>query len=71
MNWKQFSEKYKHIREEFNDQEYDERVRTSRLMKYEAIQELIRAKTIIQTSIDDIDKRIMILAYALDKELKK
>lgn len=71
MEWKQFTEKYGSYSNEFNEQSYEERVRTSRLMAYEAIRELIRSKKHLKKAINDIDVRIKELSKELDEGLKK
>lgn len=71
MEWKQFTEKYGSYSNEFNEQSYDERVRTSRLMAYEAIRELIRSKKHLKKAMDDIDVRIKELSKELNEGLKK
>jgi hypothetical protein len=70
MEWKEFTEKYKGMSDEFNAQEFDERVRTSRLMTYEAVRELIRSKRFLQKALLEIDGRIKELTPELDKYLK-
>lgn len=67
MEWKQFTDKYGSYSDEFNDQSYEERIRTSRLMTYEAIRELIRSKKHLKDAISKIDERITELSKLLDK----
>ena len=69
MDWKKFGEKYKAFSDEFNAQDFEERCRVSRLMTYEAIRELIRAKGVLQDAIDKIDSRISRLTPELDMYL--
>lgn len=58
MEWEEFSEKYKSVKDEFNAQGYDERCRTSRLTAYDAIAELIRSKKHLRDAIAKTDERI-------------
>lgn len=58
MNWKEYCEKFDHIREDFNAQSYEERVRVSKFMNREAIAELIRSKKHLEKALSEIDKRI-------------
>jgi len=61
MEWKEYSEKFKKYKDEFNNQEFDERVRTSKLMMYDSIGELIRSKQHLKDAIKKIDDRIKVL----------
>jgi len=65
MEWKEFEEKYNKYKEEFNNQEFDERVRVSKLMLWEAIRELIRSKQHLKDAISKIDDRIKVLSKEL------
>jgi len=67
MEWKQFTENYGSYSNEFNEQPLDERLRTSRLMAWEAIKELIRSKRYLKDAIDNIDNRIKELSKELPK----
>ena len=70
MEWKEFTKTYGSLSKEFNEQEYEERCRVSRLMAYEAIRELIRSKKHLKDAIASIDKRIKELTPELDLHLK-
>jgi hypothetical protein len=67
MEWTQFTEKYSSYGKEYNEQPFEERVRVSRLMAYEAIRELIRSKKHLHDAISKIDERIKTLSQELDK----
>ena len=69
MTFKEFIKKYEPYRNQFNDQSYEERIRVSRLMIYEAIKELIRSKQNLQDAILEVDDRIKILSKELDEGL--
>ena len=69
MEWNEFREKYKSYTEEFNNQTYEERIRTSRLMAHDSIAELIRSKQHLKEAIKKINDRIKILSTQLDKDL--
>lgn len=58
MEWQQFSNKFGYLKDEFNNQPIEERERTSRLMRYEAIRELIRSKKHLKDAIAKINERI-------------
>ena len=66
MNWKQFSEKYSHYKDEFNGKSLEERSKISQLMYWEAIRELIRSKEHLEKAISEINKRIKTLSEELD-----
>lgn len=69
MEWKQFTQKYGSYSKQFNDQSYEERVRVSRLMTYDAIRELIRSKRHLKKAMDEINARIKELSKQLDEGL--
>jgi hypothetical protein len=68
MNWKQFSDDYKYLVDEYNLKDYNDRLRISRLMNREAIAELIRSKDYLQKAMQNIDARIRILANAIEED---
>ena len=70
MEWKEFTEKYKSYKDGFNSQSYEERVKVSRLMAYDAIAELIRSKKHLKEAIDKINERINTLSKELDEGIK-
>ena len=70
MEWKEFIEKYKSYKDGFNSQSYEERVKVSRLMAYDAIAELIRSKKHLKEVIDKINERINTLSKELDEGIK-
>lgn len=70
MEWKEFTTKYKSYKDEFNSQSYEQRVKVSRLMAYDAIAELIRSKKHLKEAIDKIDERINTLSKELDEGIK-
>lgn len=71
MEWKEFQSKYKSIKEDYNDSEFDQRCKMSINGRYDAIAELIRTKDIIRESMNKLNSRINILSKSLDEDLKK
>lgn len=69
MEWKDFREKYSNITDEFNNQSFDERKKSSIYGQYDAIAELIRTKDIIRESMNKLNKRINTLVRNLDEAL--
>ena len=70
MEWKEFTTKYSSYKDEFNSQSYEQRIKVSRLMAYDAIAELIRSKKHLKEAIDKIDERINTLSKELDEGIK-
>lgn len=71
MEWKEFQNKYEVIKEEFNNSEFDERVKMSINGRYDSIAELIRTKDIIKESMNKLNARIHTLSKSLDEDLKE
>jgi len=70
MEWKQFQDKYKDVKEGFNNSEFDERFKMSINGRYDAIAELIKTKDIIRESMNKLNSRINKLSKSLDEDLK-
>lgn len=71
MDWKEFQERYKSVKEDFNNSEFDERCKMSINGRYDAIAELIRTKDIIKESMNKLNSRINTLSKSLDEDLKE
>ena len=71
MEWKEFQNKYEVIKEEFNNSEFDERVKMSINGRYDSIAEIIRTKDIIKESMNKLNARIHTLSKSLDEDLKE
>jgi len=71
MEWKEFQNKYEVIKEEFNNSEFDERVKMSINGRYDSIAELIRTKDIIRESMNKLNARIHTISKSLDEDLKE
>ena len=71
MEWKEFQSKYKSIKDDYNNSEFDERCKMSINGRYDAISELIRTKDIIRESMNKLNSRINILSKSLDKDLQE
>lgn len=71
MDLAEFCKKYEMLKDDFNNQIYDERVRLSSFMRYEAVRELIRSKKLLYEAIEKINTRIKEIAPELDEYVKR